>query len=64
MRLYSFKKAAELAGVSISRIYKICNRVPNISHFDKNLCKRVVTREGLEFIKSRKGKRGDKFDFI
>ena len=64
MKKYSFKRAAEICGVSISRIYKICNRVPNISEYDKDLGLRIVTPEGIQFIKSRKGKRGDKFDFF
>lgn len=58
----SVKRAAELLDVSISRIYKICESA-QIGRKDEDLGGLFVLNEDeVDFIKSRKGMRGKKFD--
>lgn len=58
----SVKRAAELLNVSISRVYKICESA-QIGRKDEDLGGLfVLNEEEVDFIKSRKGMRGKKFD--
>jgi len=59
MNKFSVKRVSQKTGLSVSRIYKICERA-EIGRFDLDLGLFILNDKEIEFIESRKGQRGKK----